>query len=132
MADVKSVIKGTVNTVGAKAKSYVESGALKEAYLRGTTAARCYADIAKLNLQINGELEAQKDIFIEIGRAFYDENRGAAFGKYAAAGGSGAAPYEVTSVKKETEPSSPNFGFPVTCTPRVAPSLYPQRTSGKQ
>ena len=84
MADVKSVIKGTVNTVGAKAKNYVESGALKEAYLRGTTAARCYADIAKLNLQINGELEAQKDIFIEIGRAFYDENRGAAFGKYAA------------------------------------------------
>lgn len=83
MADYKSIVKGTAHSIGNKAKSYVESGALKDAYLKGSTAARCYANIAKLNLQINGELEEQKKVFIEIGRLFYDEHRFDADGKYA-------------------------------------------------
>lgn len=83
MADYKSIVKGTAHSIGSKAKNYVESGALKDAYLKGSTAARCYANIAKLNLQINGELEEQKKVFIEIGRLFYDEHRFDADGKYA-------------------------------------------------
>lgn len=83
MADYKSMIKGTASSIGKKAKDYVESGALKEKYLRSTTAARCYADIAKLNLKINGELEEQKKVFIETGRLYYDEHRFDASGKYA-------------------------------------------------
>ena len=47
----------------------------KDAYDKGSTAARCYANIAKLTLQINGELEEQNKVFIEIGRLCYDENR---------------------------------------------------------
>ena len=64
MADYKSMIKGTISAVGKKAKDYVESGALRDAYDRSSTTARCYANIAKLNLQINGELEEQKKVFI--------------------------------------------------------------------
>ena len=43
----------------------------------------CYANIAKLNLQINGELEEQKKVFTEIGRQYYDQNRDCAEGKFA-------------------------------------------------
>ena len=68
MADYKSILKGTINSVTKKAKDYVESGGLKDAYDKGSTAARCYANIAKLTLQINGELEEQNKVFIEIGR----------------------------------------------------------------
>lgn len=75
MADYKSILKGTINSVTKKAKDYVESGGLKDAYDKGSTAARCYANIAKLTLQINGELEEQNKVFIEIGRLCYDENR---------------------------------------------------------
>ncbi len=83
MADYKSMIKGTINAVGKKAKEIVDSGAMKDAYDRGTTTARCYANIAKLNLQINGELEEQKKVFIEIGRMYYDQNRDCPEGKFA-------------------------------------------------
>ena len=46
MADYKSILKGTLNSVTKKAKDYVESGGLKEAYDKGSTTARCYANIA--------------------------------------------------------------------------------------
>jgi len=75
MADYKNMIKGTLNVLGNKAKNYVESGALKDTYDRGTTTAKCYANIAKLNVQINGELEEQKKAFLEIGRLYYDMHR---------------------------------------------------------
>ena len=83
MADYKSILKGTLNSVTKKAKDYVESGSLKEAYDKGSTTARCYANIAKLSLQINGELEEQNKVFIEIGRLCYDENRDNPDGRYA-------------------------------------------------
>lgn len=83
MADYKSILKGTLNSVTKKAKDYVESGSLKEAYDKGSTTARCYANIAKLSLQINGELEDQNKVFIEIGRLCYDENRDNPDGRYA-------------------------------------------------
>ena len=83
MADYKSIVKGTINSVTNKAKQYVEGGGLRDAYDKGSTTARCYANIAKLTLQINGELEEQKKVFLEIGRICYDENRDAPYGKYA-------------------------------------------------
>ena len=83
MADYKSMIKGTINAVGKKAKDFVDSGSMRDAYDRGTTTAKCYANIAKLNLQINGELEDQKKVFIEIGRLYYDQNRNCPEGKFA-------------------------------------------------
>ena len=83
MADYKSILKGTLNSVTKKAKDYVESGSLKEAYDKGSTTARCYANIVKLSLQINGELEEENKVFIEIGRLCYDENRDNPDGRYA-------------------------------------------------
>ena len=83
MADYKSILKGTLNSVTKKAKDYVESGSLKEAYDKGSTTARCYANIAKLSLQINGELEEENKVFIEIGRLCYYENRDNPDGRYA-------------------------------------------------
>ena len=83
MADYKSILKGTINSVTSKATQYVESGALKDSYDKGSTAARCYANIAKLSLQINGELEEQKKAFVEIGRLYYDEHRDAPSERYA-------------------------------------------------
>ena len=35
MADYKSILKGTINSVTKKAKDYVESGSLKDAYDKG-------------------------------------------------------------------------------------------------
>ena len=75
MADYASIIKGTVNAVAKKAKDITESGAIRDAYDRGSTTAKCYANIAKLNLQINGELEEQKKLFTEIGKIYYEQNR---------------------------------------------------------
>lgn len=83
MADYKNMIKGTANAVGSKARDYIESGKMRDAYLKGVTAAKCYADIAKLKLKINGQLDEQRDIFAEIGRLFYDENRDCVSVKYA-------------------------------------------------
>lgn len=75
MADYKSIVKGTVNSLGKKAKDFAESGKAKDAYYRGSTTARCYAVIAKLNLKINGAVEDQEKIFTEIGHIFYDESK---------------------------------------------------------
>lgn len=82
MADYKSMIKGTINAIGTKAKDFAESGKMREAYDRGSTTARCYAAIARLNVQINGEVEAQKKIFTEIGHLYYDEFKGEPEGKF--------------------------------------------------
>lgn len=83
MADYKSIIKGTVNFIGSKAKEITENGSVKELYDRSSTTARCYANIAKLTVLINGELEEQKKVFTEIGKLYYSEHAGEAEGFYA-------------------------------------------------
>lgn len=76
MANYTSMIKGTIKAIGNKAKSIAETDAVRDAYDRSTTTARCYANIAKLNVLINGELEDQQKVFNEIGRLYYELNRG--------------------------------------------------------
>lgn len=83
MATYKSILKGTVNAIGAKAKDLIENGAVREAYDKGTTAAKSYANIAMLTLKINGELEEEKEVFAEIGRLYYEQSGGVASGDYA-------------------------------------------------
>lgn len=87
MANYRSMIKGTASALGNKAKEKIKSAAqsnkLHNVYDRSSTTARCYANIAKLNVKINGELEEQKKVFIEIGRQYYDQNRDCAEGKFA-------------------------------------------------
>lgn len=76
MANYASMIKGTIKALGNKAKEFAETGAVKEVYDRSSTTARCYANIAKLTVLINGELEDQQKVFNEIGRLYYELNRG--------------------------------------------------------
>ncbi len=78
MANYASMIKGTIKAIGNKAKAIAETDAVREVYDRSTTTARCYANIAKLSVLINGELEDQQKVFNEIGRLYYELNRGEA------------------------------------------------------
>lgn len=75
MSNYQSMVKGTLKAIGKKAKEIADSNAVKDAYDRGTTTAKCYANIAKLSVRINGELEDQQKVFNEIGRLFYELNR---------------------------------------------------------
>ena len=83
MADYKNIVKGTFNAVKSKARDIIENGAVRDVYDRSTTVAKCYANIAKLTLLINGQLEEEKDAFAEIGRLYYKQSGGAASGDYA-------------------------------------------------
>lgn len=78
MAGYKSIIKGTINMVAEKAKMITENNSVRDAYDRSTTTAKCYANVAKLTVLINGEIEEQKNTFIEIGRMFYEASNGVA------------------------------------------------------
>lgn len=79
MANYRSMIKGTASAIGSKAKEKIktvaQSGKVRDVYDRGSTTAKCYANIAKLNVRINGELEEQKKVFVEIGRLYFDQHR---------------------------------------------------------
>lgn len=79
MANYRSMIKGTASAISSMAKEKIkvvaQSGKVRDAYDRGSTTAKCYANIAKLNVRINGELEEQKKVFIEIGRLYFDQHR---------------------------------------------------------
>lgn len=79
MANYRSMIKGTASAIGNKAKEKIktvsQSNKVRDVYDRGSTTAKCYANIAKLNVRINGELEEQKKVFIEIGRLYFDQHR---------------------------------------------------------
>ena len=77
MAEFGSIVRGTAGALAKKAKELKDNGTVREAYDRGSTAARCYASIARLSLQINGELEEQKKIFTEIGKLYYEQHRDA-------------------------------------------------------
>lgn len=83
MATYKSMIKGTINAISSKAKDIIENGAVREAYDKGTAAAKNYANIAWLTLRINGELEEEKEAFARIGRLYYEQSGGIASGEYA-------------------------------------------------
>lgn len=79
MANYRSMIKGTASAISSMAKEKIkvvaQSGKVRDAYDRGSTTAKCYANIAKLNVRINGELEEQKKVFVEIGRLYFDQHR---------------------------------------------------------
>lgn len=79
MANYRSMIRGTASAISSVAKEKIktvsQSNKVRDVYDRGSTTAKCYANIAKLNVRINGELEEQKKVFIEIGRLYFDQHR---------------------------------------------------------
>ena len=74
MSDYKSIIKGTLNSLGEKAKDLAESGKVKEIYDKGTEKAKVLSRIAKRTLEYNGEGEDLKKAYMEIGKLYYEEN----------------------------------------------------------
>jgi len=74
MADYKSMIKGTLNSLTEKAKDLAESGAVKDFYDKGTNKAKSVSRIAKLSLELNGESEDLKKVYAEIGELYYEQN----------------------------------------------------------
>lgn len=79
MANYRSMIRGTASAISSVAKEKIkavsQSNKVRDVYDRGSTTAKCYANIAKLNVRINGELEEQKKVFVEIGRLYFDQHR---------------------------------------------------------
>jgi len=73
MADYKSIIKGTFNALIGKVKKATENVNVRETYDRSAAKAKTYARITKLSLEINGENEALRKIYTEIGKAYYEQ-----------------------------------------------------------
>ena len=77
MADYKSIIAGTLNSLASKVKEVAESGSVRDIYDRGAGRAKAYARIAKLSLELNGENEELKKVYAEIGRLYYEQSKDA-------------------------------------------------------
>ncbi len=89
MANYKDIISGAVNKVVGKVKDVAdnvkeaaESGAVRDIYEQGTTRAKGYARIAKLNLEINGHNEELKRLYTEIGQQYYEQAKDAPEGLF--------------------------------------------------
>lgn len=76
MSDYKSIIKGTIQSISDKAKDLAESGAVREVYEKGTGKAKAAVGVAKLSMEYNGEAEDLKKAYTEIGKLYYEENKG--------------------------------------------------------
>lgn len=83
MADYKSIIAGTLNSLASKVKEVAESGSVRDIYDRGAVRAKAYARIAKLSLELNGENEELKKVYAEIGRLYYEQSKDAPEGFFA-------------------------------------------------
>ncbi len=83
MADYKSIITGTLNTLANKVKEVAESSSVRDIYDRGAGRAKAYARIAKLSLELNGEHEELKKVYAEIGRLYYEQAKDAPEGFFA-------------------------------------------------
>ena len=64
--EIKSKIIGTIGTVADATRDVAEKAAEK---------AKTYAKIAKLSVEINGERDAIKKAYIEIGKLYYDTHK---------------------------------------------------------
>ena len=64
MADYKDIITGTLNNIVGKVKEVADSGAIKDIYEHGANRAKSYGQMAKLSLEINGDSEELKRVYL--------------------------------------------------------------------
>lgn len=64
--EIKSILRGTFDTVADKTRDIAEKTSDK---------AKGFARIAKLSMEINGERDAIKKAYIEIGKLYYDTHK---------------------------------------------------------
>lgn len=102
MADPKDIITGTISSLFNKAKEVAESpsvrnavdkvkaaaedtvdkvkdaaenSSIRDVYDQGAARVKSYGRMAKLSLEINGDLEEMKRVYGEIGKLYYEQNR---------------------------------------------------------
>ncbi|MGI5976099.1 MAG: hypothetical protein ACOX68_00160 [Candidatus Limivicinus sp.] len=73
MADYKDIIKGTFKSIADKVKDVAENNSVKDICEAGADRAKAYGAIAKLTLEINGEVEELKRVYTEIGKLYYEQ-----------------------------------------------------------
>lgn len=91
MSDTMGSIMSTLGSlakkareVGAQAIETVDKdGTVRGTYIKGAERTRAYAKIARLTLELNGENEELKKIYTEIGKLYFEQNRGSAEGFFA-------------------------------------------------
>ena len=83
MADYKDIINGTIGSIVDKVKEVAASGTVRNIYEQGTSRAKVYGRIAKLNLEINGDNEELKRVYTEIGKLYFDQAKDAPEGFFA-------------------------------------------------
>lgn len=87
MASYKDLINeklsGFLDTVKEAAGSIPEAEMVKDVYSRGLSRTKAYGRMAKLALEINSDSNELNRIYAEIGKLYFEENRGRAEGFYA-------------------------------------------------
>ena len=92
MADFKDIVSDTLSSLADKARDLAGSGPVKDAvgkiretaessgvagvYAQGAERAKAYARIAKLRFELNGQNTELGRVYAEIGRQYFEENRG--------------------------------------------------------
>ncbi len=87
MADYKEIITGKLNEYMIAVKGAVESmpetERVREVYSKGLSRTKAYGRMAKTAFDINADTKEMDRVFAEIGRLYFEENRGKADGFYA-------------------------------------------------
>ena len=77
MADYKEIISSTIKNLADKVKDAAENTKVREVYNQGIERTKNLGTIAKLKVAIAGDTEELKRVYREIGKLYYEENKGA-------------------------------------------------------
>ncbi len=91
MSDTMEKIAGTLGDLVKKAKELslqaVEAvdrdGTVRSVYARGAERTKAYAKLARLNVELNRQSEELRRIYTEIGKLYFEQERGRAEGIFA-------------------------------------------------
>lgn len=75
MADYKDIITGTLKNLAGKVKDVAESNTVRGLYEHGAERAKSYGAMAKLSLEISGDMEELKRAYTEIGKLYFEQAR---------------------------------------------------------
>lgn len=75
MADYKDIITGTLKNLAGKVKDVAESNTVRGLYEHGAERAKSYGTMAKLSLEISGDMEELKRAYTEIGKLYFEQAR---------------------------------------------------------
>lgn len=74
MADYKEMLGGTIGRLAGKVRNAADSTGVLDVYSRGADRAKAFAQVTKLTLALNNDLEERKKVYAEIGRLYYEQH----------------------------------------------------------